>query len=80
MVNGYLFNLGDIHAELDNLRESKKAFSELVKLHPEVADFSVALSKAMQAMGEEETISTLKESIKRYPEQFAADIALSQLW
>ena len=48
---------------------------------PEVADFSVALSKAMQAMGEEEeAISTLKESIKRYPEQFAADIALSQLY
>ena len=35
----------------------------------------------MQAMGEEEeAISTLKESIKRYPEQFAADIALSQLY
>ena len=78
---GYLFNLGDILTELNRYEDAKDAFTELVELHPGVVDFTVVLAKTHMKLAEDKlAISLLEDAIAAYPDQFSADIALSDIY
>ena len=78
---GYLFNLGDILTELSRYEDAKDAFTELVELHPGVVDFTVVLAKTHMKLAEDKlAISLLEDAIAAYPDQFSADIALSDIY
>ena len=58
----------------------KMRFTELVELHPEVVDFTVVLAKTHMKLAEDKlAISLLEDAIAAYPDQFSADIALSDI-